>query len=111
MDLALDLLRQFGSLNEIFAPQLSKLTLVHGIGISKYVQLQAIFEMSHHALKEQMQVKEILNSPKLLRDYFYLKLGNLTRGVFLVLFLDAQYKVVKTEEMFSGMLTQASIYP
>jgi DNA repair protein RadC len=84
---------------------------VHGIGISKYVQLQAIFEVSRHALNEQMQVKEILNSPKQVRDYLCLKLGNLTREVFLVLFLDAQYKVVKTQEMFSGTLTQASIYP
>ena len=111
VDLARDLLTQFGSLNEIFAAQLSELTQVHGIGSSKYVQLQAIFEMSRRALNEQMQVKDILNSPKQVRDYLCLKLGNLTREVFLVLFLDAQNRVVATEEMFSGTLTQTSVYP
>jgi DNA repair protein RadC len=111
VDLARDLLTQFGSLNGIFAAQLGELTQVHGIGSSKYVQLQAIFEMSRRALNEQMQVKDILNSPKQVRDYLCLKLGNLTREVFFVLFLDAQNRVVTTEEMFSGTLTQTSVYP
>ncbi len=111
VDLARDLLTQFGSLNGIFAAQLSELTQVHGIGSSKYVQLQAIFEMSRRALNEQLQVKDILSSPKQVRDYLCLKLGNLTREVFLVLFLDAQNRVVTTEEMFSGTLTQTSVYP
>ncbi len=111
VDLARDLLTQFGSLNGIFAAQLSELTQVHGIGSSKYVQLQAIFEMSRRALNEQMQVKDILTSPKQVRDYLCLKLGNLTREVFFVLFLDAQNRVVTTEEMFSGTLTQTSVYP
>jgi DNA repair protein RadC len=111
VDLARDLLTQFGCLNGIFAAQLTELTQVHGIGSSKYVQLQAIFEMSRRALNEQMQVKDILSSPKQVRDYLCLKLGNLTREVFLVLFLDAQNRIVTTEEMFSGTLTQTSVYP
>ena len=111
VDLARDLLTQFGSLNGIFAAQLSELTQVHGIGSSKYVQLQAIFEMSRRALSEQMQVKDVLNSPKQVRDYLCLKLGQLTREVFMVLFLDSQNRIVTTEEMFSGTLMQTSIYP
>lgn len=111
VDLARDLLTQFGSLNGIFAAQLSELTQVHGVGSSKYVQLQAIFEMSRRALNEQMQAKDILSSPKQVRDYLCLKLGNLTREVFFVLFLDAQNRVVTTEEMFNGTLTQTSVYP
>ena len=111
VDLARDLLTQFGSLNGIFAAQLSELTQVHGIGSSKYVQLQAIFEMSRRALSEQMQVKDVLNSPKQVRDFLCLKLGQLTREVFMVLFLDSQNRIVTTEEMFSGTLMQTSIYP
>jgi DNA repair protein RadC len=111
VDLTRNLLPQFGSLNGIFASQLSELTQVHGIGSSKYVQLQVIFEMSRRALNEQMQVKDILSSPQQVRDYLCLKWGNLTREVFVVLFLDAQNRIVTTEEMFSGTLTQTSVYP
>jgi len=111
VDLARDLLTQFGSLNGIFAAPLNELTQVNGIGTSKYTQLQAIFEMSRRALNEQMQVKDILSSPQQVRDYLCLKLGNLMREVFVVLFLDAQNRIVTTEEMFSGTLTQTSVYP
>ncbi len=49
VDLARDLLNQFGSLNAIFSASEQELSQVHGIGASKYVQLQAIFEMSRRA--------------------------------------------------------------
>ncbi len=56
VDLARDLLTQFGSLNAIFSANEHELSQVHGIGSSKYVQLQAIFEMSRRALSEQLQL-------------------------------------------------------
>ena len=111
VDLARDLLTQFGSLNNIFAAPINELTQVNGIGSSKYSQLQAIFEMSRRALNEQMQVKDILSSPQQVRDYLCLKLGSLTREVFMVLFLDAQNRIIVTEELFTGTLTQTSVYP
>ncbi|MEO6117716.1 MAG: DNA repair protein RadC [Methylotenera sp.] len=111
MDLARDLLTQFGSLNGIFAAPLNQLTQVNGMGSSKYAQLQAIFEMSRRALNEKMQIKDILASPQQVRDYLCLKLGSLTCEVFMVLFLDAQNRIITTEEMFTGTLTQTSVYP
>lgn len=111
VDLARDLLTQFGSLNGIFAATEHELSQVHGIGTSKYVQLQAIFEMSRRALNEQLQQRDVFKSPQQVRDYLVLKLGGLTREVFLVLFLDTQNQLVATEEMFTGTLTQTSVYP
>ena len=111
VDLARDLLNQFGSLNGIFAATEHELSQVHGIGTSKYVQLQAIFEMSRRALNEQLQQRDVFKSPQQVRDYLVLKLGGLTREVFLVLFLDTQNHLVATEEMFAGTLTQTSVYP
>jgi DNA repair protein RadC len=111
VDLARDLLNQFGSLNGIFAATEHELSQVHGIGTSKYVQLQAIFEMSRRALNEQLQQRDVFKSPQQVRDYLVLKLGGLTREVFLVLFLDTQNHFVATEEMFAGTLTQTSVYP
>ena len=111
VDLARDLLTQFASLNGIFAATEHDLIQVHGIGTSKYVQLQAIFEMSRRALNEQLQQRDVFKSPQQVRDYLVLKLGSLTREVFLVLFLDTQNHLVATEEMFAGTLTQTSVYP
>lgn len=111
VDLARDLLTQFGSLNGIFIASESELSQVHGIGASKYVQLQAIFEMSRRALTEQLQQKDVFESPKQVHDYLVLKLGNLNKEVFLVLFLDAQNRLQASEQLFSGTLTQTSVYP
>ena len=111
VDLARDLLTKFDSLNGIFAATEHELSQVHGIGSSKYVQLQAIFEMSRRALNEQLQQNDVLSSPQAVRDYLVLKLGSLTKEVFLVLFLDTQNRLVATEEMFSGSLKSTSVYP
>jgi DNA repair protein RadC len=111
VDLARDLLQRFGSLNGIFAASEPMICEVHGMGPSKYVQLQAIFEMSRRALVEEMQGADALSSPRQVRDYLCLRLGGLKREVFMVLFLDAQNRVVAQEELFSGTLTQTSVYP
>lgn len=111
VDLARDLLIQFGSLNGIYAASAKEVAKVHGIGISKYVQMQAVFEMSRRALSEQMIEKDFLGSPEQVREYLVLKLANYLHEVFFVLFLDTQNRLITMEEMFSGTLTETSVYP
>jgi DNA repair protein RadC len=111
VDLARDLLTQFGSLNGVFSADLASINQMHGMGQSKYCQLQAIFEMSRRALVEEMQVRDVLSSPKQVKYYLSLKLGMLTREVFMVLFVDAQNRVLANEILFEGTLTQTSVYP
>jgi DNA repair protein RadC len=81
------------------------------MGASKYCQLQAIFEMCQRALSEQMQLRDVLSSPKQVRDYLMLKLGALPREVFMVIMVDAQNRVLAQEILFEGTLTQTSVYP
>lgn len=111
VDLARELLNRFSSLNGIFAASLQEIEQVHGMGVSKFVQLQAIFEMSRRALLEEMQARDILTSPQAVRQYLSLKIGALPREVFIGIFLDAQHRVLAIEELFSGTLTQTSVYP
>ena len=111
VDLARDLLTSFGSLNDIFAAHASQIGAVHGMGLSKYCQLQAIFEMSRRALAEEMKQNDVLSSPKKVRDYLSLKLGHEAREIFMVLFLDSQNRVQAQESLFEGTLNQAGVYP
>ncbi len=111
VDLARDLLTHFGSLNGIFSADAQEISRLHGMGVTKYCQLQAIFEMSRRALSEELKRKDALSSPKQVRDFLSLKLGNAPREVFLVLFLDAQNRVQAQESLFEGTLTQTSVYP
>ena len=111
VDLARDLLNTFGSLNAIFAASEQEISQIHGMGSSKYVQLQAIFEMSRRALNEQLKQQDMLNSPQQVRDYLVLKMGSQHKEVFLVLFLDTQNRLISSEEMFTGTLKETSVYP
>jgi DNA repair protein RadC len=111
VDLSRDLLTRFGSLNAIFDADINAISEVHGMGESKFCQLQAVFEMSRRALNEDMQVGDHLSSPEKVRNYLSLTLGHLTREVFMVLFVDTQNRIIANEILFEGTLTQTSVYP
>jgi DNA repair protein RadC len=98
-------------LNGVFAATEAEISKVHGMGMSKYVQLQAVFEMVRRALKEEMRERDVLSSPEQVRNYLCLQIGKLPQEVFVVLFLDAQNRLVESETLFTGSLTQTSVYP
>jgi len=111
VDLARDLISRFGNLNKLFSAGKMELCAVHGMGPSKYVQFQAVLELSRRALHEEMESGDALNSPGAVRDYLQLLLRGRQQEVFMVIFLDAQHRVMASEELFSGTLTQTSVYP
>ncbi|OGS80268.1 MAG: hypothetical protein A2Z94_00745 [Gallionellales bacterium GWA2_55_18] len=111
VDLARGLLTRFGNLTKLFSASEKDFCDMHGMGQAKFVQLQAVMEMSQRALKEEMQRGDALNSPGAVRDYLQLLLGGRQQEVFLVLFLDTQHRVIASEELFHGTLGQTSVYP
>lgn len=111
VDLARALLKRFGSLTDLFAASEAVLCEVHGMGQAKYVQLQAVLEMAKRALREELQCGDPLTSPRAVRDYLQLLLRSREQEVFMVIFLDAQHRVLAAEELFHGTLTQTSVYP
>ncbi|MBI4939062.1 MAG: DNA repair protein RadC [Nitrosomonadales bacterium] len=111
VDLAREMLAQFGSLTRLFAARSKEFCAVHGMGKAKFVQLQAVQEMARRALREEMQSGDALNSPGAVRDYLQLLLRGREQEVFMVIFLDAQHRVIASEELFHGTLAQTSVYP
>ena len=111
VDLARELLFHFGSLTNIFAANQTSLCQLPGMGIAKYSQLQAVLEMARRALGEELKNGNAMNSPELVRNFLRLSLENKQHEVFIGIFLDAKNHTIATEELFSGTLTQASVYP
>lgn len=62
-------------------------------------------------LEHRSRYGEPLSSPLAAGDYCRLKLAGLEHEVFAVLFLDAQNRLIRYEELFRGTLTQTSVYP
>lgn len=111
VDLARDLLKHYGGLTKLFAASQDSFCQLHGMGCAKYAQLQAVLEMSRRALAEELENRNAMNSPGLVRDFLRLSFANKEHEVFIGIFLDAQNHVIASEELFSGTLTQASVYP
>lgn len=111
VELARDMINHFGSLSRLFGITLSDFAAVKGLGPAKFAQLQAVFELARRALDEELQAGALLNAPKTVKDYLQLMLGKKNHEAFVVLFLDAQNRLLAAEEMFRGTLTRASVYP
>jgi len=111
VDLARELLSRFGSLTQLFGASETDLCKTKGMGQAKYVQFQAVLEMSRRALQEEFQRGDALDSPRAVRDYLRLSLGGREQEIFLVLFLDTRHRVIASEELFHGTLSQTSVYP
>jgi DNA repair protein RadC len=88
-----------------------KLKGIKGLGPAKRAELLAVMEMARRALAQQMQMAPVFDSPARVKDYLALHLGGRTQEVFAVLFLDAQHRLLKLEDLFFGTLTQTSVYP
>lgn len=54
---------------------------------------------------------EALNSPVAVRNFLSLKLAREECEKFEVLFLDTQHRLIESDTMFTGTLSQTSVYP
>jgi DNA repair protein RadC len=111
VDLARELLARFSTLSNLFAADLATFSETLGMGPAKYAQLKAVLEMAKRALQEELRAGNVLDSPGAVRDYLRLTLAARPHEIFMAVFLDAQNRVVSTEELFRGTLTQTSVYP
>ena len=73
---------------------------------------QAIIDSALEILKARLfNDGPIFNSPQNTKNYLTLKFAALEHEVFGCLFLTAQHQLIVDEVMFTGTLTQTSVYP
>jgi DNA repair protein RadC len=81
------------------------------IRLAQSGEAQSILTAAHEILATRIKHGDALNSPATVRDYLRLLLHDREHEVFVVVLLDAQNRVLATEEIFRGTLTQTSVYP
>lgn len=111
VELARTQLTRFGSLSALAGAANESFCAEPGLGPAKYAQLQAALEIARRTLREKLDRGSALSAPQTVRDYLRLTLHGRPHEVFVVVFLDAQHRVVASEELFRGTLTQTSVYP
>ena len=111
VELARDMVGQFGSLHALFGASLPDFCAIHGLGTAKFAQLQAVMELARRAIEEQLEAGPALNSPLSVKAYLRNIFSGKTHESFYVLFLDVKNRLIETKEMFRGTLTHTSVYP
>ena len=104
-------LARFGGFAALLHAEPADLECVKGLGPAKRAELAAVIEMARRALAQRLTEMPVFDSPQRVKDYLQLHLGQLQHEVFAVLFLDAQHRLIKLDQMFTGTLGQTSVYP
>lgn len=111
LQLAQQLLSDFGGLTGLLQAEPDDLKRVKGLGPAKRAEMSAVLELARRSLAQELMQRPVFDSPTRVKDYLRLQIGGKPHEVFVVLFLDAQNRLIRSEEMFRGTLTQTSVYP
>ena len=111
VDLARQLLDNFGGLRPLLHSSQAEFCSHKGLGPAKYSQLQAVLEIAKRHLFEQISRGDALCSPAQTRQFLTAQLADYPHEVFACLFLDNRNRVISFEKMFFGTIDGASVYP
>src|SRR3569832_258295 len=112
LQMAEEVLATFGGSAGLLHTAAEDLKPIKGLGgPAKRAELMAVMELARRAVAQQLKEREVFGSPQAVKHYLQLHLSQKQHEVFAVLFLDAQNRLIAMEELFSGTLTQTSVYP
>lgn len=111
VDLARDLISDFGGLRTLLTASEKDFCQHLGLGPAKYTQLQAVLELSQRHLFESLQRSDSLTDAETSKNYFQAKMRDYPHEVFSCLFLDNRNRIIQYDELFQGTLAGASVYP
>ena len=111
VDLARQLLQQFGSLSTLLKASQSEFCAAMGLGEAKFTQLQAVMEMSRRVHADELSHGETITKAADAANFLMAELGNRPAEVFGALFLDPQHHILAFEELFHGTIDHTSVHP
>ncbi|MEG1124757.1 MULTISPECIES: DNA repair protein RadC [Citrobacter] len=111
LSLAKEILQHFGSLYGLLSADYMDFSQVQGMGVAKYSQLKGIAELAKRYYNVRVMEERSLLSPEMVREFLQSQLSQEEREIFLVIFLDAQHRVIKHSTLFSGTLSHVEVHP
>jgi len=111
VDLARDLLEDKGGLSQLLSADENSFCQGKGLGQAKYVQMQAVVEMSRRYLQEKIFRGDAMSNVDDVKNYLKSKLQQYPFEVFSCLFMDNKHRVIAFEELFRGSIDSATVHP
>ena len=111
VDLAREVLRNFGSLRKLLAADRPRFCAEPGLGPARFAELQAAIEIWRRQLAEALRAGPSFAGPGATREYLIARLRDLEHEVFCCLYLDNRHRLIEFEQLFRGTIDGASVYP
>jgi DNA repair protein RadC len=109
VDLARECLHKFAGLSPLLLAKQQDFCQLKGLGPAKYIQLQAVLELSKRHLSRQIELGNSIQSPEQAQTAIHARLRDYPYEVFAMLMLDTRHRVLGFEELFRGSLAGASV--
>ena len=110
--LAKQLLADSGtSLSRLLTTEPEQLMRMDGLGPARATTLAVVVELARRVLVEKMEDSILINSPEIVKEYLGITLRGLAREVFVVIFLNAQHRLIRADQLFAGTLAQTPVFP
>jgi DNA repair protein RadC len=111
VDLARQLLQQFGSLSQLLKASQADFCAAMGLGEAKFTPLQAVMEMSRRVHADGLQQGQTITRAADAANFLMAELGDRPAEVFGALFLDTKHHILTFEELFHGTIDHTSVHP
>ncbi|MBA2710732.1 MAG: DNA repair protein RadC [Tatlockia sp.] len=111
LQLAFDLMKKLGDLRAILNADFNRFNEVKGLGLVRFLQLQAARELCRRADFISLQKDITLTNTEQTHAYLKRQLRDRKNETFVALFLDNQHRVLAYEELFKGTINAATIHP
>lgn len=111
MQLAKNMLQQFGDLHGVIQAPEKKFNQIKGLGVSKYVQLQAAYELVRRSICQEQSRNPSFNNPQLVKRYLSLHFEQTEFERFACLFLNNKNRLIRFDYLFNGSINSAQVYP
>lgn len=110
VDLARDLLAEFGSLRALLAADRRRICAARGFGDAKFCQLQAALEIARRFFAEPATRSARLMNTDAVRDLLVARLRDRPQEVFACVFLDNRHRMLHYGELFRGTINNAAVH-
>jgi DNA repair protein RadC len=110
IDVARQLLQEFGSLPGLARASVPELSRVKGVGPAKAIQLAAAFDLGNR-LSKHTQVRERVQTPVEVWTLLGGEMSRLNRESLRSVLLDTKLRLIRIEEISLGSLNESTAHP
>ena len=111
VDLSRHMLKESRGLRNLLDQDSNITAKFKGLGKTKWVLLQAALELGRRYLEAGLNRRSVLHNPDQTKRFVCAWLQQNKQEIFACLFLDNRHRVICREELFSGTIDGANVYP